>query len=184
MSVDPMVASTDQPYVFTNDNPLNSTDPLGLKGSPGTTCIDKTPAQCNAQVKKVIENLEKTSSSPLAMLNALSNAISSIPGLGKISKAAGFLSGILTIQIDAGKKVAYIVGDVVGGFVGGVAGGSVGAVVGGSRGAYTDTIACGDQPECAPVGLVVGGTLGAIFTGWAGAKVGISLAKRIARWIG
>ncbi len=32
LSVDPMVATTNQPYVFTNDNPLNATDPLGLKG--------------------------------------------------------------------------------------------------------------------------------------------------------
>ena len=30
MSVDPQVATTGQPYVFTNDNPLNATDPLGL----------------------------------------------------------------------------------------------------------------------------------------------------------
>jgi hypothetical protein len=30
MSIDPDVATTDQPYVFTNDNPLNSTDPLGM----------------------------------------------------------------------------------------------------------------------------------------------------------
>jgi len=30
LSVDPLVDQTGQPYVFTNDNPLNSTDPLGL----------------------------------------------------------------------------------------------------------------------------------------------------------
>jgi RHS repeat-associated protein len=30
ISIDPAVAQTDQPYVFTNDNPLNSVDPLGL----------------------------------------------------------------------------------------------------------------------------------------------------------
>ena len=30
LSVDPAVADTNQPYVFTNDNPLNATDPLGL----------------------------------------------------------------------------------------------------------------------------------------------------------
>jgi hypothetical protein len=32
LSVDPVVDQTGQPYVFTNDNPLNATDPLGLKG--------------------------------------------------------------------------------------------------------------------------------------------------------
>jgi hypothetical protein len=34
LSIDPDVATTDQPYVFTNDNPLNATDPLGLSGGP------------------------------------------------------------------------------------------------------------------------------------------------------
>src|SRR5487761_2075767 len=32
LSVDPMVNLTGQPYAFVNDNPLNVTDPLGLKG--------------------------------------------------------------------------------------------------------------------------------------------------------
>jgi RHS repeat-associated protein len=32
LSIDPKVAQTDQPYVFTNDNSLNATDPLGLYG--------------------------------------------------------------------------------------------------------------------------------------------------------
>jgi hypothetical protein len=35
ISIDPDVADTDQPYVFTNDNPLNSEDPLGLKKCTG-----------------------------------------------------------------------------------------------------------------------------------------------------
>ena len=30
MSIDPDVATTDQPYVFTGDDPLNAEDPLGL----------------------------------------------------------------------------------------------------------------------------------------------------------
>ena len=30
LSIDPDVADTDQPYVFTNDDPLNAEDPLGL----------------------------------------------------------------------------------------------------------------------------------------------------------
>jgi hypothetical protein len=29
LSIDPEVATTDQPYVFTNDDPLNGEDPLG-----------------------------------------------------------------------------------------------------------------------------------------------------------
>jgi hypothetical protein len=30
LSVDPDVATTNEPYVFTNDDPLNAEDPLGL----------------------------------------------------------------------------------------------------------------------------------------------------------
>jgi hypothetical protein len=32
LSVDPDVAESGQPYAFTGDDPLNATDPLGLKG--------------------------------------------------------------------------------------------------------------------------------------------------------
>jgi hypothetical protein len=31
LSIDPDVASTNQPYAFTNDDPLNAVDPLGLE---------------------------------------------------------------------------------------------------------------------------------------------------------
>jgi len=34
ISIDPDVAQTDQPYVFTNDDPLNAEDPLGLEENP------------------------------------------------------------------------------------------------------------------------------------------------------
>jgi hypothetical protein len=34
LSVDPDVQATDQPYVFTNDDPLNATDPLGQDAFP------------------------------------------------------------------------------------------------------------------------------------------------------
>jgi hypothetical protein len=36
LSIDPDVAETGQPYAFTGDDPLNSTDPLGLKRQPRT----------------------------------------------------------------------------------------------------------------------------------------------------
>jgi RHS repeat-associated protein len=35
LSIDPDVASTNQPYIFTNDDPLNAEDPLGLKKCEG-----------------------------------------------------------------------------------------------------------------------------------------------------
>jgi hypothetical protein len=44
LSIDPDVAETGQPYVFTNDDPLNSEDPLGLKltGANGQTATVMT----------------------------------------------------------------------------------------------------------------------------------------------
>jgi RHS repeat-associated protein len=38
LSIDPDVATTGQPYVFTNDDPLNATDPLGLCSSWNLFC--------------------------------------------------------------------------------------------------------------------------------------------------
>jgi uncharacterized protein RhaS with RHS repeats len=43
LSVDPDVAMTDQPYSFTGDNPLNWTDPLGLK------LVGTGTSECNGQ---------------------------------------------------------------------------------------------------------------------------------------
>jgi hypothetical protein len=40
LSIDPDVTTTDQPYVFTNDDPLNYDDPLGLKDKPKPTTIN------------------------------------------------------------------------------------------------------------------------------------------------
>jgi RHS repeat-associated protein len=48
ISIDPDVAMTGQPYVFTNDNPLNATDPLGRVGDPCSngkkSCMKKAEA--------------------------------------------------------------------------------------------------------------------------------------------
>jgi hypothetical protein len=51
LSVDPLVAGTGQPYAFTNDDPLNETDPSGdgAKGPPGTSsgsCNSPTIQDC------------------------------------------------------------------------------------------------------------------------------------------
>jgi RHS repeat-associated protein len=49
LSVDPKVSQTDQPYVFTNDSPLNATDPLGLfrAGIGGQLCGGGAHPTCN-----------------------------------------------------------------------------------------------------------------------------------------
>jgi RHS repeat-associated protein len=47
LSIDPDVATTDQPYVFTNDDPLNAIDPLGLLACSGqggkASCVKQIP---------------------------------------------------------------------------------------------------------------------------------------------
>lgn len=65
MSIDPEVATTGQPYVFTNDNPLNQEDPLGdgsLGGLLGkATCILVITANCFGQLgNDFSQNLSKS----------------------------------------------------------------------------------------------------------------------------
>ena len=65
LSIDPDVATTDQPYVFTNDDPLNAEDPLGLcSGSKCSTTITvsgkKVPQQKPYQVTNVDNNANGT----------------------------------------------------------------------------------------------------------------------------
>ena len=59
LSIDPDVAQTDQPYVFTNDDPLNAEDPLGLKGGPGTACFGR--ANANACDKREVNQINHPS---------------------------------------------------------------------------------------------------------------------------
>ena len=40
LSIDPDLPETGQPDAYTADDPLNSTDPLGLKGGPGPGIAD------------------------------------------------------------------------------------------------------------------------------------------------
>jgi len=47
--IDPEVAQTDQPYEFTNDDPLNTEDPLGLQGSAGIAAETKYREQVAAK---------------------------------------------------------------------------------------------------------------------------------------
>ena len=61
LSVDPDLVETEQPYAFTGDDPLNSTNPLGLKGGPGPglanwwqkNCGNRSAAHCRAGREKI-----------------------------------------------------------------------------------------------------------------------------------
>jgi RHS repeat-associated protein len=62
LSIDPKVASTNQPYVFTNDNPLNSTDPMGLSGGaiyPPGPCKKNCGPSITHMLKSVVNYVAK-----------------------------------------------------------------------------------------------------------------------------
>ncbi len=64
--MDPDVQSTDQPYVFVNDDPLNAVDPLGLKGSIGSMCDGSDTC-----VAKDIAIIKKAASTPITVKMAI-----------------------------------------------------------------------------------------------------------------
>jgi hypothetical protein len=109
LSVDPNLATTDQPYVFTNDDPLNSEDPLGLKGSPGTTCVDMSTKACNAQIKSEDAAIEKAVIGSLMLgflglsIDATSfgvealGAVSDNPAISVSGTAIGFVGTAVSI---------------------------------------------------------------------------------------
>lgn len=53
LSIDPDVATTDQPYVFTNDDPLNAEDPLGFKTTCKKDCAPTVTAAAPKNLGKV-----------------------------------------------------------------------------------------------------------------------------------
>jgi hypothetical protein len=71
ISVDPDLQQTDEPYVFVNDNPLNSADPLGLKGSIGSMCNGSKT--CETTDRKIIQKVASTS-----VLKILSRAVDAV----------------------------------------------------------------------------------------------------------
>jgi hypothetical protein len=68
MSIDPDAAETGQPYVFTNDDPLNASDPLGLfclfghvNSKPNSPCRGSSPVKSVVKVvKMVVKTVVKT----------------------------------------------------------------------------------------------------------------------------
>ncbi|HEV2427468.1 MAG TPA: RHS repeat-associated core domain-containing protein [Acidimicrobiales bacterium] len=66
LSIDPLVDETGQPYAFTNDNPLNSTDPLGLSGSTSNKKLRKKIQSLQRQIKLHEDKLESDPDNPAA----------------------------------------------------------------------------------------------------------------------
>jgi hypothetical protein len=170
LNIDPKVAESNQPYVFTNDNPLNATDPLGLLGATGLT-FKPCQRNCGPSIISVVASAAKKVS---VVAKATIDILSAAPGHRAVSKAAGFVGGLLTIAADKNKGNLYTLADLVGGTLGGIGGAAGGVIVGGSVGAYNDTIACGGDPVCAPFGVIVGGVVGGVTGSILGAKWVIS----------
>ncbi|HVA53740.1 MAG TPA: RHS repeat-associated core domain-containing protein, partial [Acidimicrobiales bacterium] len=105
ISIDPMVAQTSQPYVFTNDNPLNAEDPMGLQGDPcygGTFKVTRNGPSCTPQIQKVsksqtlkdIVNALKSSKA----INALDLSGATITGIAKQLSSDMYKNGGQTIS--------------------------------------------------------------------------------------
>jgi RHS repeat-associated protein len=56
VSVDPKVATTDQPYVFTGDDPLNSTDPLGLTLATAAQALTNALTELTIRISAAASN--------------------------------------------------------------------------------------------------------------------------------
>ncbi|MGH7174811.1 MAG: hypothetical protein ACREGR_00430, partial [Minisyncoccia bacterium] len=99
LSIDPAVDVTGQPYVFTNDNPLNATDPLGLmiSGTGSATC----DLQENDSGVKAIECSGQTAGgqSALGVIFALPTATFSV-GVGTVTLSQ-------TISISGSYSVSF-----------------------------------------------------------------------------
>ncbi len=87
LSIDHEVAQTDQPYVFTNDRPLNAEDPLGLKGGPGTGCLGHANASaCEKQAVKRVDDSAGESALGIDFLTVLLTIPLDENGVGEASE--------------------------------------------------------------------------------------------------
>jgi RHS repeat-associated protein len=105
LSIDPDIAETDQPYVFTNDDPLNTEDPLGLKvvdPSPtkSTSSASYAPTVKNVTVGVLGGTLATTYSANTVVLVAPSGTSLkitsevSILGPGSVSNVSVSVGGV------------------------------------------------------------------------------------------
>jgi hypothetical protein len=174
ISIDPAVTRTNQPYVFTNDNPLNAEDPLGLciRDAKGD-CTTAATTSKTTSTKKTETVSTKNSSVVIKIVSAVNDAVSDVPGLPRVlTDSSGFLTGVSSIIQNAGNPPAAIVGGVVGG-IGGSVGGA--AIVSYYFGVQADEIA---GPEAAPFGFTAGVFVGAAVGGYEGAKWGASAFQK------
>jgi hypothetical protein len=136
MSVDPLVRVTNQPYVFTDDDPLNSEDPLGLmplRPTAANSHITTSEAKGVAQsiVKELKSNGVPVTNAAATVLSKTIETDTSKPGevitqtdLSTLEKDVGAASSDVAVVTDiiaayattiddvqAGHSVAYALGD-------------------------------------------------------------------------
>ena len=93
LSIDPHVQTTDQPYVFTNDDPLNAEDPLGIYAISGTGQNSFTTTTLNKETHTIKTTTIVTSGSKPAKVTVSTSPVTVPLGLGvsaTISASATF----------------------------------------------------------------------------------------------
>jgi RHS repeat-associated protein len=162
LSIDPDVATTDQPYVFTNDDPLNAEDPLGELPAPvivneskkevvkkSSTYIDDeinaigmTGVLADVAKEQVKRELEDSGG---VLSNSEVDALSrEAVDATMISKSATVIEVAATVidDVNSGHGYAYAVGDAATSYGGGQFGFDAGVLIcGGPEDGFS--LACG-----------------------------------------
>jgi RHS repeat-associated protein len=91
LSIDPDVQETDQPYVFTNDDPLNQEDPLGLSGYVGvpTRCTKNCGGDVVKAVVSTVASKLMTVSKVTGIAAAAGSTVLAVAALGLPEDAPG-----------------------------------------------------------------------------------------------
>ena len=146
LTIDPDVASTGQPFVFTNDDPLNATDPLGLfclfghvnkkknspcRGSAETKAVVKVVKVVAKTGATVVTKVVKTGVKVVAKVAKVTSCVASSfwptsPSLG----AAGVTTGASAMS--AGGMLMYGAGVTTGVVAAGIATGGAVIIVAGA----------------------------------------------------
>lgn len=97
MSLDPDIAETNQPYVFTNDDPLNAEDPMGLRPDP---CLGTWVKTSSGMSCENVKNVDKE--------NTLSLIEESLDGLGLTGTEIKTLAKEISTKLDenGGKAIS------------------------------------------------------------------------------
>jgi hypothetical protein len=151
LSIDPDVATTDQPYVFTNDDPLNETDALGTTGTfiiPKQQLTNVSKSKTLSMIEMALNGLDLTGKETKALAEEISttfadnggkaissrtaNILDAEAGIGGVlSKFAGVGGAVVTLAKDLANhdKLGYSLADTGIQVGSGMAGGAIGAAV-------------------------------------------------------